>query len=281
MNTTQPSILRRLNSALASHGLVANCVMALPTDGINFSRVSATPADLVRSYGLVTERLGSQGLAIPRKYVVSDGRIVNYSTGPGYAGDDTNTNPSGMGLVLSAEHARAKVGLGVTFADAPAAVVVHAPTGLTAAVSGIWHLLAQGTVDQTISLLRSQVQDLGMRFDVADLWVVLSPGARHGFLIDERGLDMLRPLGSDLLVGTTVRASGNQDRPYSLDLSLLFVKLWEAAGVPELQIDFDERNTLTERDGAGRLVLPSKRAKDELGAAYASGILAIVVGPRV
>jgi len=191
LTVTRPAILSRLNAALGQRGLEADCILVTPGEGVNFSRVSATAGELLASYGLVREELDAMGVAVPRAYKVEGDTLVNVSPGAGYSGDYENPNPSGMGLVLTHRLVNEELALGVTFADAPGAAVVHVPSGLTAAVSGIWHLLPKGTVDQTVALLKQEVEALGHEFDPSDLWVVLAPGARHTVLIDERGVQRI------------------------------------------------------------------------------------------
>lgn len=278
---TSPSeFLARLNLQLAESGRKASCVLATPGDSLNFSRLTAPPEVLEYSYSKVMQELGATGgIAIPRAYKVRDGHI-HYALGPGFGSGSTNPNRSGMGLVMHRSVFDDGLALGVTFADAPGAVVVHVPSGITAAVSGIWTELGQGTVDKTIALMRDEATAMGYLFDQDDLWVILSPGARRGFLIDERGRQKLLVEGSASAqyAATYVTPVTDQDRPYELDLAGLFHELWRSADVPVDQVFFDPRDTLNEVDAEGNHVLPSKRTADKLGKPeYSSGILALLV----
>ncbi|HKX23741.1 MAG TPA: hypothetical protein VJM46_00740 [Candidatus Saccharimonadales bacterium] len=268
---TRPYGLGVINDALRPYGLVLDAVLVTPDADINFSRKSSTVAQHAQGFGIVTRELNAVGTALPRAYVVQGNSVVNLAAGDGVTGDETNPNASGMGLVQTAEQIGQDLAVGVTFADAPGALVVHVPTGLLAAVSGIGHLLVEGTVPQTISLMRQQVEALGVPFRTQDLKVILAPGAREGFRIDDAMIDnKLAGIDQAILAEVIIRNYGSGDRPHSLDLSLLFMRLWEAANVTV--VDFDERNTLTDEE------LPSKRAADARGEQfYSSGILAGVV----
>ncbi|MDN5274934.1 MAG: hypothetical protein JWP06_835 [Candidatus Saccharibacteria bacterium] len=275
------TFLARLNAALRT-GLTADCMLACPGDGETFNRVYGTPSQLDTSFGKVISALRARGAALPRKYDTKASPLINLSGGSGYQGENPN-NPSGMGLVLPASlHG---IVAGVTFADAPGAVVAHTPTGVTAAVSGIWQQLPKGTVDQTIQLMKQQVQEMGMTFDVQDLWVILSPGARaETFFIDTKGQALLAGGGSQFIDGgriqllsTPVEQQG-RTKTYALDLVGLFYDLWRVAGVLTNQIHLDGRNNMTDRDGEGNLVWPSKRAADERGEdGYTSAFMGLVV----
>lgn len=253
----------------------ADCVMAVTTGlgEFDFSRIRPGNDKLDWSFDTVAARLGAHSIGIPRGFASEDRtKLVNLYAGHGFRGDETNPNPSGMGLVTS----DLDVMLAVTGADAPSATVSH-PSGVIAAVSGIWHLLRYGTVRQTVALIERQVIDRGGVFRPQDLWVNLAAGAREDtFLLDEAGRG--KALAGDCagFSNRVIRVFG-KERPYGLDLSGLFYDLWLAEGVSPERIGFDPRNTMTERDETGRLVLPSKRTAEELGNdTYKSAVHAIV-----
>lgn len=272
---TEPKLLPELNSVLARGGMSARCVMILPTEGVDFNR-SADPEVVARSYGLATGQVGASGIAVSSRFKVEEGGAnVRYAAGAAYASNDSNPN-LGLGLVQAGRRTYA---LGVPFSDAPAAVVVHATTGMTAVVAGVAHTLRVGTVAQTVELLERQVRSMGYNFFREDLWVMLSPGARHGYEVNGRMVKVkLAALPQELVNNEEILRSipDRDEETYSLDLALLFKRLWEREDVPERQIDFDERNTLTERDAVGQFVLPSRTIATQQGLKHCpSGLLAI------
>ena len=243
-------------------------------DGYNFSRLSAEPHELDYAFGAVRLGLRAQHVAIPRGFAPEAGApLVNLYAGPGYTGDDQNPNPEGMGIVTS----EAGVAIAVTFADAPSATIAH-PAGVIAAVSGIWHQLPNGTVRETIELMRHEVEDvLNDVFRPEHLFVNISAGAREDtFLLDER-VDERLLVGDCARYGHRVIRVFGQKRRYGLDLSGLFYEMWRNQGIPRDQITFDARNCMTARNDAGHLVLPSKRTSEESGNdSWKSAVHAIV-----
>lgn len=259
--------LGALNAIMRPYGAELAIALITPGQDVNFSRKSATPGQLDDSYGRAMREVAASGLAVPAAFVDSE-PIVSLCVGHGYIG----SNPAGMGLVMAADQLDSRVALGVPFADASAAILVHAPTGLEAAISGVGHLLYRGAVPEAITLLEQQVKALGHRFSKSDLWAFLSPGARHGYRVNDRMLKVkLAFVAPDTLSGVVHQNVYTGDRPHSLDLAELFRRLWAAAGVPEEQISFDGRNTIVD------VVLPSKRRSEANGEPdYGSGLLVAV-----
>jgi hypothetical protein len=270
--------LTRLNGALRP-GLTADCVLVSPGEGETFGRLTAEAGQLFVSYGRVAIELQAKnGIAVPRSFDAKARPLVHVSEGHGFEPNNTS-NPAGMGLVLPASFYGTAAG--VPFADAPAAAIIHAPTGVVGAVSGIWQLLPVGTVDETIQTMKQEVEALGHSFRTSDLWVILSPGARGDtFTIDQKGSNLLLGAGWQFTSGLRVQPlpapvqEGKRVKTHSLDLVGLFYDLWRFAGVPASQIRFDDRNNMTFRDSEGNLIFPSKRLTET---GYASALLGVVV----
>lgn len=274
--------LDRLNRQLT--GLTVDCVLVIPGAGCNFSRLTASPDVLDSSYSLVRGELGATGVALPRSYNPKARPLINCSSGAGYKKDNP-CNPDGMGVVLSRD--LGEVAVAVTAADAPGATIFD-PSGVCAAVSGIWQQLVaaeKGTVEECLLTMEQTVRALGKPFDRSKLWVILSPGARGDtFFIDAKGANMLLAGGENFtrrgrIVELKVPFVNEKGREmtHSLDLSALYADLWEFAGVPVGQIHYDGRNNMTYMVD-GQYALPSKRRADAAGEpGYASGILAMVV----
>lgn len=267
-----------LNSKLAVNDYGIRAVKIGTAAGLDFNRVKAEPRLLDHSFEAAWRFIAASGIGLPAAYKDAGGSLVNLVVGPGYT--STSPNPAGMGVVLGSGHEGLAVG--VTFADAPAAVIIHVPTGFTAAISGIW-MHAHRTVPQAIALLRMQVEATGQNFSESDLWAIMAPGARRHAL-DANGLAKLPVAESKSFVARVYGA----ERPYALDLSQYFrqllengekgVEAGEEDGIPKSQIDFDPRDTLTDRDENGNYTLPSKRRADAMGDhRYASGLLAVVI----
>ncbi len=230
----------------------------------NFSRLTASSEVLDESFGDVMDALGTtNGLAIPRAFVPqAEGPLVRLAEGFGYTGDEGNPNNPGLGLVTNL----AGMALAVTYADAPSATIVHPYTGVTAAISGIWHYLPRGTVQEAMLLIQQLVEAEGEEFSPADLWVNLSAGGREaGFFIDKNGRNILLAGEPRHVYVRNIWRVFGQARPYGLDLAGLFRDLWIDAEVPFDQIGFDPRDTTTWRNELGELCLPSKRLSDAAG----------------
>ena len=184
----------------------------------------------------------------------------------------------------------AGVGVAVSAADAPPAVLYH-PVGVVAAVSGMWHQLAYGSVDEALKQMCLLVEEKGGMFHPCDVWVYIAPGARETFRLDARGRSKLFGDPETGLMPNGLKSAclpfqhrfiflgdDGSGREYGLDLSGLFYDLWLQAGVPFDQIYFDPRNTMTARNRLGRYTLASKRVADAMGKSHwASTIVAITL----
>lgn len=245
----------------AINGMFGETVRGLLTEGSdpavhNFSRNSASPEILEASFDEVVEFLVAHEIALPREFKSdANDQLINLAVGNGYVNGGLNPNPAGMGLVTS----RRRLALSTTWADAPAWVAVYVDpenpsVRVIASGSGIWRKLEFNTPAQTVALIKSEVEQLGGVFDIQNLWVTTSPGARADgqwpFRLDETGKGMALSGASaahpDVIIelDNPTPEPERGDKPprlYALDLSGLVAKLWEDQGVVEDKFFFDAR----------------------------------------
>jgi len=264
---TRPDSLSAINDAMRPYGRGVDIVLITPDSLINFSRKTGTEVQQSTGFALLRQQIRTTGIALPRAFAVEGDTAIHLCAGAGVTGDDTNPNAKGTGLALTVAQLDADVALATTLADAPAGIFVHTLTGLTAAVSGVDHLLGRGTIPQAIELMRQQSYAIGIPFFLEDLRLVTSPGARKGYAVNDRMIKV-KLAGLDAAILSQVIILDyypGADKPHSLDLALLFKLLCEVY-VSSENIDFDERDTITDPN------LPSKR---RTGPDYGSGIMAV------
>lgn len=275
------------------HGEVVRCLMTERTDPeeLNFSRNSAPQDLLAYSLTKVRRQLIGHGIALPREYKPeANDMLAQLAEGGGFTKNFLNPNPAAMALVTS----QRDLVLAATWADAPAFICVYADPfnsdiRVIAAGSGIWHVLPQGTIRQTVELIRKEVERLGGDFDAQNLWVTTSPGARADgdwpFRLDAKGEGILSEGDTKNFVSRFVRPLDDPtpepwrgDKPLRdrvLDLSGLVAGLWETHGLvqqggdnPDGQLYFDERPN-------GRLGFANKRLADATSQVSSSEVIAI------
>lgn len=236
-------------------------VRGLQTEGSdpavhNFSRNSASPEVLDSSFNEVRRALEAERIALPREFVPeANDRLINRAVDNGYVKGEDNPNPAGMGLVTSERN----FALCTTWADAPAWVAVYIDprnpaVRVIASGSGIWHLLRYGTLGQTVALIQSEVEQLEGAFDIQNLWVATSPGARAKgdwpFRLDEGGKAIVLSGASAGHADMVIKLENPTEEPerddkplreYALDLSGLVWELWLDQGVDANKLYFDDR----------------------------------------
>jgi hypothetical protein len=253
----------------------------------NFSRNSASSAILKSSFLELMGWLEAEQVALVSDFKPeANDRLINLAVGHGYVKGDLNPNPAGMGLVTR----RRRRALSTTWADAPAWVAAYIDpknpaVRVIASGSGIWHLLRYNTPYQTVALIQSEVEQLGGVFDIQNLWVTTSPGARAKgewpFRLDEKGKGIVLSGTSAAHADVIIELDNPTDepwrgdkpfRPYALDLSGLVGKLWMDQGIVEDKFFFDERPNALVGRGRGA----NKRAADAAGeTTWSSEVIAI------
>ncbi len=249
----------------------------------NFNR-SALPEILDSSFNEVKGALGAKQIALPPVFKSdANDRLINLAVGNGYVNGELNPNPAGMGLVTS----RRRRALVTPWSDAPAWVAVYIDpknphVRVIASGTGIWNKLPYNTPHQTIALMQSEVEQLDGVFDIQNLWVTTSPGARAegewpfrldagGVAIALSGASAAHPEVIIEIVNPKVEPErvGKPPRDYALDLSGLVRELWLDLGVDEDKFFFDERpNAAVSR--------ANKRAADAEGkTTWSSELIAI------
>jgi hypothetical protein len=251
----------------------------------NFSRNSAPPEILRQSFLHVMRTLEAEQISLVREFVsTTSDQLVNLAVGHGYVKGDLNPNPAGMGLVTS----RRFCALSTTWADAPAWVAVYIDpenpaVRVIASGSGIWHQLRYGTPGHTVALMKSEVERLGGVFDIQNLWVSISPGARSTgrwpFRLDEKGVEIVLSGASAAHAEVIIELDNPSEEPwrgdkplrrYALDLSGLARGLWLDQGVNTGKLFYDPRPNAVVGRGA------NKRAAEAAGeTTWSSELIAI------
>lgn len=185
--------------------------------------------------------------------------------------------------------------LGLMPADAPGILAVHRESGVMGSLLQVWHALRDGSTQEFFEEMDRVVRrETGKPMDMKDVFVVCVLGARVGFGLNDEMRDFLirnpdsrfghladdSPESLDPIfrrnVMTVATRFSNvaytvEDRPYDLDLGRLAYELTLVASVngttiPESQVIFDPRCTLTWRNERGERTRQSKRLLDgELG----------------
>jgi len=280
-----------------------------------WSRLTGSPDELSRNFSDLEVALDAPGrLALPTGYLARtakdnllapwNGPQVTEVVTPGWSankpGFPTNPNARTHGMVWLPSHDPRVLGL--MPADAPGILAVHR-SGVMGQLLQVWHALRDGSTQDFFDLMALLVhEETGEPMNMKDVFVVCVLGARVGFGLtgDARNFmvreqetryeqlpnphgDIFRrnitPVGDRFsVVNYTV-----EERPFDLDLGKLAYELVLAAEfngtkIPENQVIFDPRCTLTWRNEAGVLTRQSKRLRD--GQDGAGAFTGVTPAPR-